>query len=66
VAIGVMSAFLTSINGSILMTSRMLFVLSEDRRLPPFLAAILFFGEQGCQYRTGKSKRKDEMKYKRL
>jgi amino acid transporter len=35
-----MSAFLTSINGSILVPSRMLFVLSEDRLLPPFLAAV--------------------------
>ena len=35
-----MSAFLTSINGSILVPSRMLFVFSEDRLLPPILAAI--------------------------
>ena len=40
VALGAMSAFLTSINGSILVPSRMLFVLSEDRLLPPFLAAV--------------------------
>ena len=40
VAIGAMSAFLTSINGSILVPSRMLFVFSEDRLLPPFLASI--------------------------
>ncbi len=40
VAIGAMSAFLTSINGSILVPSRMLFVFSEDRLLPPFLAAV--------------------------
>ena len=40
VAIGAMSAFLTSINGSILVPSRMLFVFSEDRLLPTFLAAI--------------------------
>ena len=40
VAIGAMSAFLTSINGSILVPSRMLFVFSEDRLLPPFLASV--------------------------
>jgi len=40
VAIGAMSAFLTSINGSILVPSRMLFVFSEDRLLPTFLAAV--------------------------
>ena len=40
VAIGAMSAFMTSINGSILVPSRMLFVFSEDRLLPPFLAAV--------------------------
>jgi amino acid transporter len=40
VAIGAMSAFLTSINGSILVPSRMLFVFSEDRLLPPILAAV--------------------------
>ena len=40
VAIGAMSAFLTSINGSILVPSRMLFVFSEDRLLPNFLAKV--------------------------
>ena len=40
VAIGAMSAFLTSINGSILVPSRMLFVFSEDRLLPQFLASV--------------------------
>jgi len=40
VAIGAMSAFLTSINGSILVPSRMLFVFSEDHLLPPFLASV--------------------------
>jgi len=40
VAVGAMSAFLTSINGSILVPSRMLFVLSEDRLLPSFLATV--------------------------
>tara|TARA_Y100000590_G_scaffold71183_1_gene78150 strand:+ start:2887 stop:4233 length:1347 start_codon:yes stop_codon:yes gene_type:complete len=40
VAIGAMSAFLTSINGSILVPSRMLFVFSEDRLLPPILSKI--------------------------
>ena len=40
VAIGAMSAFLTSINGSILVPSRILFVFSEDRLLPPFLASV--------------------------
>ena len=40
VAIGAMSAFLTSINGSILVPSRMLFVFSEDRLLPSFLASV--------------------------
>ncbi len=40
VAMGAMCAFLTSINGAILVPSRMLFVFSEDRLLPPFLAAV--------------------------
>ena len=40
VAIGAMSAFLTSINGSILVPSRMLFVFSEDRLMPKFLASV--------------------------
>ena len=40
VAIGAISAFLPSINGSILVPSRMLFVFSEDRLLPPFLGAV--------------------------
>lgn len=40
VAIGAMSAFLTSINGSILVPSRMFFVFSEDRLLPPILSAV--------------------------
>ncbi|HIC39043.1 MAG TPA: amino acid permease, partial [Candidatus Marinimicrobia bacterium] len=40
VAIGAMSAFLTSINGSILVPSRMLFVFSEDKLMPNFLSAI--------------------------
>jgi len=40
VAIGAMSAFLTSINGSILVPSRMLFVFSEDRLMPNFLSVI--------------------------
>ena len=40
VAIGAMSAFLTSINGSILVPSRLLVVFSEDRLLPPFLASV--------------------------
>jgi len=40
VAIGAMSAFLTSINGSILVPSRMLFVFSEDRLMPKILAKI--------------------------
>ena len=40
VAIGAMSAFLTSINGSILVPSRMLFVFSEDRLMPRSLASV--------------------------
>jgi len=40
VAIGAMSAFLTSINGSILVPSRMLFVFSEDRLMPRSLALV--------------------------
>ncbi len=40
VAMGAMCAFLTSINGAILVPSRILFVFSEDRLLPPFLAAV--------------------------
>ena len=40
VAIGAMSAFLTSINGSILVPSRMFFVFSEDRLMPPILSKI--------------------------
>ncbi|MBC8346292.1 MAG: amino acid permease [Candidatus Marinimicrobia bacterium] len=40
VAIGAMSAFLTSINGSILVPSRMFFVFSEDRLLPPILSKV--------------------------
>ena len=40
VAIGAMSAFLTSINGSILVPSRMFFVFSEDRLLPPVLSKV--------------------------
>ncbi|HBN45073.1 MAG: amino acid permease [Candidatus Marinimicrobia bacterium] len=40
VALGAMSAFLTSINGSILVPSRMLFVFSEDRLMPGLLASI--------------------------
>lgn len=40
VAIGAMSAFLTSINGSILVPSRMLFVFSEDRLMPKVLATV--------------------------
>ncbi len=40
VAIGAMSAFLTSINGSILVPSRMLFVFSEDRLMPRLLASV--------------------------
>ncbi len=40
VAMGAMCAFLTSINGAILVPSRMLFVFSEDRLLPPFFAAV--------------------------
>jgi len=40
VAIGAMSAFLTSINGSILVPSRMLFVFSEDRLMPKILAKV--------------------------
>jgi amino acid transporter len=35
-----MSAFLTSINGSILVPSRMFFVFSEDRLMPGFLSAV--------------------------
>ena len=40
VALGAMSAFLTSINGSILVPSRMFFVFSEDRLMPGFLSAV--------------------------
>jgi len=40
VALGGMSAFLTSINGSILVPSRMFFVFSEDRLMPGFLSAV--------------------------
>ena len=40
VAMGAMCAFLTSINGAILVPSRILFVFSEDRLLPPFFAAV--------------------------
>jgi len=40
VAIGAMSAFLTSINATILVPSRLLFVFSEDRLMPPILAKI--------------------------
>ena len=40
VAIGAMNAFLTSINGSILVPSRMFFVFSEDRLMPPILSKI--------------------------
>jgi amino acid transporter len=40
VAIGAMSAFLTSINGSILVPSRMFFVFSEDRLMPPILSKV--------------------------
>ena len=40
VALGAMSAFLTSINGSILVPSRMFFVFSEDRLMPGFLSVV--------------------------
>ena len=40
VALGAMSAFLTSINGSVLVPSRMFFVFSEDRLMPAFLSAV--------------------------
>ena len=40
VAIGALSAFLTSINGAILVPSRTLFVFSEDRLFPKSLARI--------------------------
>ena len=40
VAIGAMSAFLTSINATILVPSRLLFVFSEDRLMPPILAKV--------------------------
>lgn len=40
VALGAMSAFLTSINGSILVPSRMFFVFSEDRLMPKFFSAV--------------------------
>ncbi|MEE2877177.1 MAG: amino acid permease [Candidatus Neomarinimicrobiota bacterium] len=40
VALGAMCAFLTSINGSILVPSRMFFVFSEDRLMPTFLSAV--------------------------
>ena len=40
VALGAMSAFLTSINGSVLVPSRMFFVFSEDRLMPDFLSAV--------------------------
>jgi len=40
VALGAMSAFLTSINGSILVPSRMFFVFSEDRLMPGLLSAV--------------------------
>ena len=40
VALGAMSAFLTSINGSVLVPSRMFFVFSEDRLMPRFLSAV--------------------------
>ena len=39
-AIGALSAFLTSINGAILVPSRTLFVFSEDRLFPHFLAQV--------------------------
>ena len=40
VAIGAMSAFLTSINATILVPSRLLFVFSEDRLMPAILAKV--------------------------
>ena len=40
VAIGAMSAFLTSINATILVPSRLLFVFSEDRLMPSILAKV--------------------------
>ena len=40
VALGAMSAFLTSINGSILVPSRMFFVFSEDHLMPGFLSVV--------------------------
>ena len=40
VAVGAMMAFLTSINASIIVPSRLLYVLAEDRIIPPWLAQI--------------------------
>lgn len=40
VAIGALMAFMTSINGSILVPSRTLFVFAEDRILPTFLSRL--------------------------
>ena len=40
VALGAMSAFLTSINGSILVPSRIFFVFSEDRLMPGFFSMV--------------------------
>jgi APA family basic amino acid/polyamine antiporter len=40
VAVGAIMAFTTSINGSLLVPSRILYVLAEDRVTPPFLAHV--------------------------